>query len=179
MARRVPVLRDDDVLERIGELVDDRHHLGAALHRQRAAVDEAVLHVDHDQYADLSSTGTVPAAAEPHRRKQQPCQCPAQSAAPRGVDRNLSWPPPSAGLARRPSLSADHSRQNPGQGPQMESQTGEPSGSQRCRERMRPAASGHRARIPGSFATPRANRNDSGFSALANSGADGCQLTDA
>ena len=49
MAGGVPVLRHDDVLELLGELVDDRHDLLAALDRQRAAGDEAVLHVDDDQ----------------------------------------------------------------------------------------------------------------------------------
>jgi len=49
MARRVPVLRDDDVLERRRQRVDDRNDFVAALHRQRAAVEKAVLHVHHDQ----------------------------------------------------------------------------------------------------------------------------------
>ena len=51
VAGRVPVLRDDDVLERRRELVDDRHDLLAVFDRQRAAGDEAVLHVDDEQRA--------------------------------------------------------------------------------------------------------------------------------
>src|SRR6188508_1089971 len=49
MARGMPVLGDDDVLELAREAIDERHDLVAALHFERAARAEVVLHVDDDQ----------------------------------------------------------------------------------------------------------------------------------
>ena len=49
MPRRMPVLRQHDVLEILGQRVDQRHDLVAARHRQRAARTEIILHVDDDQ----------------------------------------------------------------------------------------------------------------------------------
>ena len=49
MARRVPVLRHHDVGKALGEPVDDRHDLIAVLHREAAARQEAILHVDDEQ----------------------------------------------------------------------------------------------------------------------------------
>ena len=45
----MPVLRDHDVLELAGELVDYGDDIGAAFDRERAAIDETILHVHHDQ----------------------------------------------------------------------------------------------------------------------------------
>src|SRR5713101_3998351 len=49
MARRMPVLRQDDVLEALGERIHERHDLVAFLHREPAAGAKVVLHVDDDQ----------------------------------------------------------------------------------------------------------------------------------
>ena len=49
MAARMPVLGQHHVAESCGHPVDDRHHLVAARHRQRAAGAEIVLHVHHDE----------------------------------------------------------------------------------------------------------------------------------
>jgi hypothetical protein len=49
MLGRVPVLREDDVLEGLGDPVDQRDDLVALVDGQAAAGREAVLHVDHDQ----------------------------------------------------------------------------------------------------------------------------------
>ena len=49
MAARMPVLGQHHVAESRGHPVDDRHHLVAARHRQRAAGAEVVLHVHHDE----------------------------------------------------------------------------------------------------------------------------------
>ena len=49
MVRGVPVLREHDVAERLRDLIDQRHDLIALLHRQTAARNEAVLHIDHQQ----------------------------------------------------------------------------------------------------------------------------------
>jgi hypothetical protein len=46
----VPVLREHHVLERARQAVDQRDDLVAAAHGQRAAGDEAVLHVDDEQH---------------------------------------------------------------------------------------------------------------------------------
>jgi hypothetical protein len=49
VTRRVPVLREHDVLERGRQAVDERDDLIAFLHRQRAARGKAVLYVDHEE----------------------------------------------------------------------------------------------------------------------------------
>src|SRR6185436_18886821 len=49
MAGGMPVLRHVDVLELLRQLVDDGDHLLPAFYRERAAGDEAVLHVDDDE----------------------------------------------------------------------------------------------------------------------------------
>ena len=49
MVGRVPVLRQDDVLEVVDELVDDGHDLVAACNAKRAAGTEIVLQIDNDQ----------------------------------------------------------------------------------------------------------------------------------
>ena len=49
VALGVPVLREDDVLEVPGELIDDRHDLVAVCDRKRATGTEVVLHIDNDE----------------------------------------------------------------------------------------------------------------------------------
>src|SRR5438132_1133891 len=50
VSRRVPVLGEDDVPEGRRDAVDDRDDLVAAVHRQRAPGDEAVLDVDDQEH---------------------------------------------------------------------------------------------------------------------------------
>src|SRR5439155_13584465 len=57
MARRMPVLRQDDVLEALGERIHERHHLVAFLHREPAAGAKVVLYVDDDQGVPDSGLG--------------------------------------------------------------------------------------------------------------------------
>ena len=47
--RRVPILRHHDVLEVLGDAVDDRNDLIAVFDRKAAAGQETVLHVDHNE----------------------------------------------------------------------------------------------------------------------------------
>jgi hypothetical protein len=47
--RRVPILRHHDVLEVLGDAVDDRNDLIAVFDRKAAAGQEAILHVDHNE----------------------------------------------------------------------------------------------------------------------------------
>ena len=49
MAGRMPVLRQHEMLEILGQRVDQRHHLVAARNGKRAARAEIVLHIDDDQ----------------------------------------------------------------------------------------------------------------------------------
>ena len=49
MAGRMPVLRHDEMVEILGQRVDQRHHLVAAGNRKRAARAEIVLYIDDDQ----------------------------------------------------------------------------------------------------------------------------------
>jgi len=60
MARGMPVLGDDDVLELAREAIDERHDLVAALHFERAAGTEVVLHVDDDQAIRGAGHRTTP-----------------------------------------------------------------------------------------------------------------------
>ena len=53
MPRRMPVLRQHDMLEALRDTVDDRHDLAAVRHRQRPAGAEIVLDVDHQQYVAI------------------------------------------------------------------------------------------------------------------------------
>jgi len=48
---RMPVLRHHHIVEAFGDAVDYRNHLIAVFHRQAAAWQEAVLHVDNNQRA--------------------------------------------------------------------------------------------------------------------------------
>ena len=112
MARRVPVLGDDDVLERRRQRVDDRHDLGAALDRQRAAVDEAVLHVDDDQRrlgVGLDLVGRARGARDrpvPHPRPAK--QRPAGQAERHGCmeDSPIGWAKSTAATPRLQSPAA-------------------------------------------------------------------------
>ena len=47
----VPVLGNHDILERGGELVDQRDDLIALLNGKTAPWNEAILHIDHNQHA--------------------------------------------------------------------------------------------------------------------------------
>jgi hypothetical protein len=49
MARRMPVLGQDDVIVTADQAVHDRHDRVGSGNGQRTAVAEIVLHVDHDQ----------------------------------------------------------------------------------------------------------------------------------
>ena len=82
MARRVPVLRQDDVLEGLGDPVDERDDLVALVTARLPPGSEAVLHVDDDQHGvraglDLAlrerggtseASDRLPAAARNERR---------------------------------------------------------------------------------------------------------------
>ncbi len=49
MSRRMPVLREDDVLEALAQLVDQRDDLVAAFDGERTARAEVVLDVDDEE----------------------------------------------------------------------------------------------------------------------------------
>ena len=49
MARRMPILGQDDMIEAFGKAIDDRNHAIAVGNRQRTAGAEIVLHVDNQQ----------------------------------------------------------------------------------------------------------------------------------
>src|SRR5215469_5550452 len=62
MSGRMPILREDDVAEMPGEVIDERHHLIATRHGQGAVGAEIVLYVDDDEsvaVADGVSRGQV------------------------------------------------------------------------------------------------------------------------
>ena len=69
MARRVPVLRDDDMREAPRQPVDDRHDRVAMRHGERAAGAEIALRIGHDQHVVIA--GALPFGAvhrrQPHR----------------------------------------------------------------------------------------------------------------
>src|SRR5262249_51350548 len=58
MSGRMPILRQHHVLETAGQMIDQRHDLVAARHRQPAARAEIVLHVDH--HKDVAVSGLDP-----------------------------------------------------------------------------------------------------------------------
>jgi hypothetical protein len=49
VAARVPVLRENDVLESLAETVDERDDLIPSVYCERAAGAEVVLDIDHQQ----------------------------------------------------------------------------------------------------------------------------------
>jgi len=56
VARRMPVLRQHDMVETLTEAIDDRHHGVAISNRQRTVGAEIILHIDDQQHiviADL------------------------------------------------------------------------------------------------------------------------------
>ena len=73
MTARMPVLRQDDMLEILHEFVDQRHDLVAARHRQRAAGAEVVLQVDDNKrlvgHDSLSSVSIADAAKIDRNRR--------------------------------------------------------------------------------------------------------------
>jgi hypothetical protein len=49
MARRMPILGQDNMVEALSEAIDDRNHGIAVSNRKRAAGAEIILHVDYQQ----------------------------------------------------------------------------------------------------------------------------------
>ena len=66
MARRVPVLGQDDMLELDRQTVDQRHHLIAAWHRQLTAWAEVILKIDDQKDVPVADAGSF--SHEPSQR---------------------------------------------------------------------------------------------------------------
>src|SRR2546426_8895833 len=93
MAARMPVLREHHVFEARGEPVDDRHHLVAPRHGERAAGHEVVLRVDDHQagvahcYFIFSSASSTASRSAPAYERQ-----PKPSTVPFAADEMIEWP---------------------------------------------------------------------------------------
>ena len=85
MVHRVPILRQDHVVEVLGHAVDDADHLVAVLNRQAAAGQEAILHVDHDQRARWTGFDLV--GGESHAGPSKYGLCNATPARPKITSR--------------------------------------------------------------------------------------------